>query len=50
MDGEYIYFIDPDDYLVDNGLKIVLKHVQNINIDVFRLLACIHDNTLFDVE
>lgn len=32
--GEYVYFMDPDDLLVDNALSVLLPKVLPLNIDI----------------
>lgn len=37
--GEYIYFIDSDDYLVPNALEILYKKASSENLDVLKFAA-----------
>lgn len=32
--GEYVYFMDPDDILIDNGLPVLIKHLIGTHIDI----------------
>jgi glycosyltransferase involved in cell wall biosynthesis len=49
--GDYIYFIDPDDYLVPNTLKILLTIVENNNLDILTFISKpITDSELHDVN
>ena len=32
--GEYVFFMDPDDLLVDNALSVLLKKVETSNVDI----------------
>jgi len=34
--GEYVYFIDSDDFLQKNGLKILLKEIEKEDADIIR--------------
>ena len=38
--GEYVYFMDPDDLLVDNALSVLLKKTESSNVDI--LMADYH--------
>lgn len=38
--GEYVYFMDPDDLLVDNALSVLLKKAESSNVDI--LMADYH--------
>jgi len=32
--GEYVYFMDPDDILIDNSLSVLIKHLIGSRIDI----------------
>ena len=32
--GEYVYFMDPDDILIDNGLFVLITHLTGTQIDI----------------
>lgn len=32
--GEYVYFMDPDDILIDNGLSVLIRHLIGSRIDI----------------
>lgn len=34
--GEYLYFVDPDDYILENSLSEILQIVENKSLDVLR--------------
>ncbi|MEW4925030.1 glycosyltransferase [Algibacter sp. 2305UL17-15] len=46
--GEYIYFIDPDDYLANNVLKNILSYVYSLNLDVLTFNTIVTDNPDLD--
>lgn len=35
-EGKYLYFVDPDDYILDNSLKVVLDKMESEDLDVLR--------------
>ena len=37
--GDYVWFVDSDDWLADNSLNIVISHVNN-NYDVLKIKLC----------
>lgn len=46
--GDYVWFIDSDDWIMDNSLSIILEKIkQNPNVDVFAsVLNCYNDNAM----
>ena len=34
--GEYLYFVDPDDYILENSLACILQKMEEENLDVLR--------------
>lgn len=34
--GKYLYFVDPDDFILDNSLGIILRKMEEENLDVLR--------------
>ncbi len=38
--GEYVYFMDPDDLLVDNALSVLLKRAQSTAVDILMADYC----------
>lgn len=34
--GEYVYFVDPDDYVLENSLKVILQKMDDESLDVLR--------------
>lgn len=34
--GKYVYFVDPDDYILENSLKIILDQMERESLDVIR--------------
>ena len=34
--GKYLYFVDPDDYILDNSLKAILDQMDDNDLDVLR--------------
>lgn len=34
--GKYIYFVDPDDYVQPNSLRVLLEKMENENLDMLR--------------
>lgn len=32
--GEYVYFVDPDDILIDNSLSVLVAHITGTQIDI----------------
>ncbi|MFC0604358.1 glycosyltransferase [Winogradskyella pulchriflava] len=48
--GDYIYFIDPDDFIAPNVLKSILDAAQNNSLDILTFLSRkITDSKLFNV-
>ncbi|SHE95175.1 glycosyltransferase [Schwartzia succinivorans] len=44
--GKYIYFLDSDDYLVDNALELLYKKSENDNLDVLLFTSyTFHDDS-----
>lgn len=38
--GEYVYFMDPDDLLVDNALSVLLNNALSANVDILMADYC----------
>ena len=34
--GKYVYFVDPDDYILENSLRVVLEKMEEESLDVLR--------------
>lgn len=34
--GKYVYFVDPDDYVLENSLRIILDRMEEASLDVLR--------------
>jgi len=43
--GKYVYFIDPDDYIVDNSLATLLNNAETKNLDVLGFKSINTTNT-----
>ena len=34
--GKYVYFVDPDDYILENSLRVVLEKMEEESLDILR--------------
>ena len=34
--GKYVYFVDPDDYVLENSLRVILNRMEEASLDVLR--------------
>lgn len=35
-EGKYLYFVDPDDYILENSLSIILRRMEDESLDILR--------------